>query len=119
MARSSKVEYCMICEDTPCSCNARQNPRSKSRPQKQATAQEASARSGTAPREPRPAPSSFFTNEQLIEIAAVRILAPILHTDELTKYSGVLSSPPSVRERSLWWKIRRVDGLAGSTEIQG
>jgi hypothetical protein len=118
VARASKVEYCMLCGDTPCSCNTKPTTR-KGKPRLRKAAAQESAGSEATPREsPAPSPRRAQpTDERLVEIAAIRALAPILHQDELARYSGVLASPATVRERSAVWKARRVDELARSTEV--
>lgn len=111
MARPSKVEECMLCGDTPCSCNAKSKT-IKSRP-KTAAARVSSSVEKVV-RE-RPAPSLQADDEQLLVIGAVRVLADILHPTELAKYSGVLASPPSLRERSVVWRARH--GMEGSSQV--
>jgi hypothetical protein len=97
--RASKVEACMLCGDTPCSCNAK--------PGKPKTATARVSRAVEKPVRERLAPSLQADEEQLLIIGAVRTLASILHPTELARYSGVLASPPTLRERSVVWRARR------------
>lgn len=46
---------------------------------------------------------------------AIRVLAPILHSDELEKYSSILGST-DVIERAREWKRRRRGLLAGDND---
>lgn len=113
MARASKVEACMICEQVPCACNAKPSTRKTSL--KQVAVQKPKVETRVIERAaPPPLPK-----EELVELACIRVLAPILHIQELTKYGAMLASPPTPQERSAIWKARRVNELAKSSQIQG
>lgn len=109
----------MICEQLPCECNAkpkaaRVRPKPSAARKSDPSTKPAAARTGgrelESPVQRKPVVSSQATEEQLVFAACLRVLEPILHVDEKSKYSGILNTEQTVKERAALWKARRSDG---------
>lgn len=55
----------------------------------------------------RPAPRPVVSDEVLLEHAALRALADIMHPDDRERYKMVINSTPSPAERKAEWRARR------------
>lgn len=133
MARLSKVEACMICEQVPCSCGQKPKPvRQKTQSQaKQAPATDSVDRAGGASMRdkmkaaavaapvsapagtvskargldtPKPPQPPPSPDADTVLAVAIRNLAPILHPEELQNYSAIVTSVPSAKDRAAFWR---------------
>ena len=127
----SKVDACIFCGNTPCTCNDKAKPvKVAKRPPKPkdadpepvvetprktshlaamtAAAQAAPVRPVLGPEEPatgRVVPS--MTEADIVWQAAIRNLAPLLSEGDKETWAGVISSPPHPDEAKIMWKARR------------
>lgn len=118
MGRTNKVEACIFCGDTPCTCNKpADRPKAKEAVQPKASASKSKFKASNiaAPKfEPRK-PSTQFkstehnkTQDELEFEAAIRNLEPILSDSEKRRYDKILNPPirASVEKQLLEWKER-------------
>jgi hypothetical protein len=130
MARASKVEACMICDQVPCICNAKtaapkkntsaQRPSMTDRMRAGMAAQAAAKRPATATPDATPGRSVSESRvipttdvEQLIEDEAIRALEPLMRSEDKEKYKTVLTSTLSLSEKAMVWRWRREHGAVG------
>lgn len=123
MARTSKVDACLICGEVPCVCGKPSKPAPKPRtPKKDSPVPVASprvdaieamrARASTEVRAPvvfPKAPPARKVPEEDTEFRnALAALAPLLHPEELTKYAALLPKPETrvVSQRAADWRSR-------------
>jgi hypothetical protein len=116
MARASKVEACMICWDTPCSCNAKpsktKTPRAPRAPKiepapehpkpdlRAAMKSAASPIAVSLPRKEEPIPTDSDFTKAVVVLDMYDMLAP----EEKEKYALILNDP---KLRAQLWKERR------------
>lgn len=50
--------------------------------------------------------------DRIVEAAAIRALAPILHSDDRTRFDAIIKSDPHPDERAILWRARRQSLLA-------
>lgn len=93
----------MICDAMPCVCNAKVKTTAIISIPKTAAVR-GKVLSG---RESAPSHLKSLTEDQLVFVSCLRVLAPILQESELEKYSSLLAVPPSLEERIAHWKARR------------
>jgi hypothetical protein len=119
VARTSKVDACLICDCTPCECNAKPSKQAKQPAKKAAPKVTASITEAMKARVKNPEPVSVspvkvehdepivITDEDQFR-AALLALAPILHHDELVKYRMIVANPDRrlLSERAADWRER-------------
>jgi hypothetical protein len=119
LARSSKVDSCLICDCVPCECNAASKKVAKKAAPKATKKVKTSAIEAMKARVANPEPISVFTpqvaepgpaviTEEEEFRSALLALAPILHPDELVKYRTVVGHPDRrlLSTRASEWRER-------------
>lgn len=126
MARTSKIEACMLCGEVPCACNQRvSRPRSIKVPapvepeQVRPPTRAVAAMKNAARTSRRERLESAYTvptgaapaySEDAVLAAALRAIGPIMHETERARYRVILTSQPSVGDRASAWRGRHVSG---------
>ena len=124
MAKVSKVDTCMICDSVPCVCGKPTKkiaqPKSPVPAKPEVPVPAAKPRVNVRPVIKRlPVPHiTRLTDDDLVEIAALRALEPIMSDGAREEFHSQLSSPASRAERVAFWK-RRHDDKASQTDTAG
>jgi hypothetical protein len=123
MAKVSKVDTCMICDSVPCVCGKPTKltvQKSAKPPKPEASAPAPKPRVIVRPVIKKLAVPhiSRLTDDDLVEIAALRALEPIMSDGAREEFHSQLSSPASRAERVAFWKRRR-DDKASQTDTAG
>lgn len=126
MARASKLDPCMICDEAPCVCGrkVKTTPAPRKRAVKSATTEVPVVKVSPADAMRLAALSKVTKPAPIVEVlqvateheipitdpefrVAVRALADLLHTSELSRYSSIVRAEPDATERALIWKGKR------------
>lgn len=120
MARTSKVDPCLLCDCAPCECNATskksspKSPAKKSAPNAKSSAIDAMKARVLNPEPVSASPVRIISDDPAVITeedefrAAILALAPILHHDELVKYRVVVGNPDTrvLSTRAREWRER-------------
>lgn len=120
MARTSKVDSCLICDCVPCECNASskkstpKSPSKKSAPKVKSSATDAMKARVLNPEPISALPTRIVPERPAIVTeedefrAALLALAPLLHHDELERYRMIVGNPDRrvLSTRAREWRER-------------
>lgn len=121
MVRVNKVETCIFCGDTPCTCNVKAKAEPKPRKPRKAAAPKPSAPDVpaappvsirdamvAAAKRKAPPPKEVADFMEDIEVCmAIKAIEGIMHPEEKVKWKPVLDMEITPQQRAAAWRARR------------